>query len=352
MVSGLKFLRDHLGFDMSLDDELVSAPADVVPAAPLKQAFPFTARDLWVFETLVHSSNHVQRYLGMAAAVLAYSGIRFKHAQRSKFVSKMNLAWKLSCSKGTSRRARRCPPPFDWAMPIAGVWQATLGDLFFQHWDRSCSRQWTFLVPALRPYRTSLADPTGFAPVPMNTSAWQHILQQFVTLSPAAWGPRTEQLPTTHSGRRMFASAAECMKMPVLDRLALGCWVDTIDSDNSRVPSSMPVCYADESVKFVSQQRVKSSVVLAIRAAVAEHAETCTFQSLGPNSWSHRPRRNTQAWMRLPQMRSQFLLQLTLIAVRPGQTSLRRLIHAPSRQSRQPLGMPIPVTRILLLLSG
>ena len=192
MVSGLKFLRDHLGFDMSLDDELVSAPADVVPAAPLKQACPFTARDLWVFETLVHSSNHVQRYLGMAAAVLAYSGIRFKHAQRSKFVSKMNLAWKLSCSKGTSRRARRCPPPFDWAMPIAGVWQATLGDLFFQHWDRLCSRQWTFLVPALRPYRTSLADPTGFTPVPMNTSAWQHILQQFVTLSPAAWGPRTE----------------------------------------------------------------------------------------------------------------------------------------------------------------
>ena len=100
VLSGLKFLRDHLGLHMHLDDELVSAPADAEPPKPLKQAPPFTIRDLGCFERLTSSPSQIFRYLGSAAALLTYSGVRFKHAQRSSFVSELEGSLRLRCSRG------------------------------------------------------------------------------------------------------------------------------------------------------------------------------------------------------------------------------------------------------------
>ena len=128
-------------------------------------------------------------------------------------------------------------------------------------------------MPALQPCQTLLADATGFAPVFMGTQLGSVFCNSWsgntVSRSPGAPDRRASDHAQLTS---RVASAAECMKIPVLGRLVLGFWVDTVDFNNSRVPSSVPVRYTDESVKFASQQRVKHSAVHAIRAAVAEHA--------------------------------------------------------------------------------
>ena len=61
VLAGLKFFKDHLGLNMQLDDELASAPADAEPPRPLKQAAPFSIRDLACFEQLTASPNHIAR---------------------------------------------------------------------------------------------------------------------------------------------------------------------------------------------------------------------------------------------------------------------------------------------------
>ena len=57
--------------------------------------------------------------------------------------------------------------------------------------------------------------------------------------------------------------------MPLHDRLALGSWVDPLDSSHPNAAASMPVRYADESVKLLSQQRVKLQVLKAVRQGLA-----------------------------------------------------------------------------------
>ena len=92
--------------------------------------------------------------------------------------------------QGKTRRGCQKAPPFDWAMPVSGLWESELGTFAHDKWRKFTSSQVSFLLPALTPFRSGVTRATGFALVPMSTAAWQQVLRDLVALAPASWGPR------------------------------------------------------------------------------------------------------------------------------------------------------------------
>ncbi|CAE8599332.1 unnamed protein product [Polarella glacialis] len=285
VVSGLKFLAEHLGLNVDAGDSLLRVSIAAAPSRLRRLPEHFLLRDFAVFEHLAESQNEVVSFLALCALANSYGGPRFRHMQRSHpdFVRHDELV--CLCSQGKVRRGGAPAPPFQWLIPANGIWVRNLAGSLETKWKAITGGMATFLIPALTPYKAPVMRATGFALVPMSAAAWQSTLRALVQLGPPSWCLRPVEPPATKSGRRALATAAQAMGMPLHERLALGNWQDDLAAEPSArfaAPAgSHPVRYAGEDVKLQAQSLAKNKIIAALRAA----ARNCGEEDIPSWTW-------------------------------------------------------------------
>ena len=275
VFNGLRFIRDHLGVHtLPLDSPLLVAFRSADPGhleRPMAQAIQLK---VWGhLLKLAAADSGTVSLLARIAALLAASSLRFRHAQRLRFIRDRCTAFMLVAQvfRGKARGGR----PFWVAVPTQlGNRTVDLRELVEQLHCGGEDR--TFLIPDVE-----LEQGQGLSP---HCCIWTRPMRytKFVACLRALCGAPPLSLPsaqlkdiTTYSLRRFLPTAADRLALPLADRAILGDWSDVplqADGSRPRIREPMAVRYSD--ARLQSSVIVRAIILRAIDESLKNEYKT------------------------------------------------------------------------------
>ena len=214
------------------------------------------------------------RTLVLLVLLFAASGLRFKHAQRSRFVEVRQGCLVFQCRRGKRRQHGR-RPGFTWAVHTGltqdGSELAELESFLKQFPFADDAEDW-YLVPAVVKGRAGVignSDQWQFAP--MSQPSFESI--SATLLLQAGMSADAASRATTYTLRRFLPTIALRMLLSTEDRQAIGNWIDipkAAGEADTRTPAIMSLRYAD--AKHLAAAHVKRFVFLTLERAAERPA--------------------------------------------------------------------------------
>ena len=259
VLSGLRFLQDHLGLhQLPLGSPLLAG----YRAAPHNHLERPMAKEVslrvWLFLLSVagEGAGAVSLFAGLVAFLLVAT-LRFKHAQRFEFVPGQCTLRTLvgRVYRGKVRGGR----PFYVAVPACVQPRRPLFHILMGELQKHAPRA-QFLIPDIQIARgQGINTESVVLTKPMSYTKFSACLRFLLTCPPLSLTVEQAQGVSTYSLRRKLPAAADRLALPMPERSALGDWADVVVAGEVQKQRGcrepMAVRYSDARLESSAQVR-------------------------------------------------------------------------------------------------
>ena len=291
LIGSLRWLYAHVGLrGLPLDSPLISGLGVVVQTVENHA----TELPVKVWSHFLHLARNAPGSIAVLSMVIVYvtvTCLRFRHAQRHRFLDELcndtMLVGEVSRGKGR-RRA-----PFRVAAPL----HVEPGDAMFLRLRAELRRHCpdaTFLVPDLAGHRGRALD--GGVPLvanPMSYHKFMATVRALAMAPPLALSWEEAARVTSYSLRRKLPSTADRLRLPMETRAALGDWRDPIITDRGAAPQPRePMSVLYSAARLESSVRARLECLASLRESMARDGVSTGADDAGsrPTQCSGPPR--------------------------------------------------------------
>ena len=276
-----KWLRAHLGFEgIPLESPLLTAHA-----APGTRSIEQHAGELnlaaWrQLLALASKELGAVSLFAKATICLVASSLRFRHAQRARFLPEHCDArcLLLEITRGKVRRGA----PFQVAVPTHVAPNSPLLLEFYEELGAHMGNP-GFLIPDVKTRKREGFCPTSeVLPLPMPYNRFMGCLRSLLMAEPLALCAADARKVSSYSLRRKLPTIADALRLPIECRQELGDWREHVQPDGAqrkRAVEPMSVRYS--SAKHASASQTRRLCLLALSRLTSDQDEDEALRRLG-----------------------------------------------------------------------
>ena len=252
----LRFLEIHLGFRLCTTDVAVRQIVQALPTKS-KDRPVLSPRDVLTVWCWARSKNKIVSFFAKFCLLMIFGSVRFRHAQRSTFLAMTSEGAIFEAYRGKSRQADSAALPFHWYVPLLRFCENKMGNVlakFVEEW-KSVAGSSSYLMPGVA--GNSLFQASEWTHGDMSAGQFCCFLNELVSAVPVArWPKRDGPTVGARACRRVMATVAHAIRMPMPERYPLGNW--TAPEGTRGSAQMVRVCFRYGSEKAEAAFRAKA----------------------------------------------------------------------------------------------